>query len=101
MLDEECGHALERAERSAMDHDRPLSRAVVSDVFELELLGQLVVDLDGVVGELAALSVLDLEVDLRSVERGLANAHLVWKVQALERLPEGSLGALPFFIRAR
>ena len=46
MLDQDADEAFEAAEGGAMDHDRALAGVVAVDVFEVEALGQVVVDLD-------------------------------------------------------
>src|SRR5258708_14074057 len=83
-----------------MNHDRPLPRAVLADVLEVEALRQLEVDLHCRVGELATVRVLHLEVDLRSVKRGLADTQLIRLTHRLERLGERGLRELPLLLVA-
>src|SRR2546428_10897831 len=100
-LDQIAEQPLHGARRPAMYHHRPLPRTVLRHVLEVETLRQLEVDLHSRVRELAPVGVLDLEVDLRSVESGFADAQLVGLAHGLERLDERTLGALPLLLGAQ
>src|SRR5438132_12369245 len=76
-LDQVAEETLHRPGRAAVDHDRPLARPVFGHVLEVETLWELEVHLDGRVGELAAVRVADLEVDLRPVERRVPHSARV------------------------
>ena len=78
-----------------MDHDRPLPRAILRDVLQVEALRQLEIDLHGRIGELPTVGVVHLEIDLRSVERGLTGADLVLLAHRLQRFGERGLRFLP------
>src|SRR5437879_13924820 len=70
-LDQVAEQPFHRAGGSTMDHHRALARSVLGDELEVEAFGELEVDLHGRVGELTAMRVAYLEVDLGAVERGL------------------------------
>ena len=72
VLDEHADEPFHRTERGAVDHDRSVPGVVGTDVFEIEALRQVVVDLHRPELPLAADDVLDHEVDLRAVEGGLS-----------------------------
>ena len=74
VLDEDAAEPLHAAERGAVDHHGAVRVIVSADVFQLEPLGQVVVELHGAELPLAADAVAHHEVDLRPVERRLADA---------------------------
>ncbi len=76
------------------DHRSPLL-SVLGDVLQVELLGQMEVDLDGRDRLFAAEDVADLDVELRPVERRLAGRLGEWQAQRLHRLAEHPLAHLP------
>ena len=94
-LDQVAEQSLHRPGGAAVHHHRPLARAVLGDVFQIEALRQLEVDLDCRVGELAVMGVADLKVDLRPVERSLARTNLVLLAHRFQRLGEVGLRHLP------
>src|SRR4029077_3034155 len=73
---------------------------VLGDVLEVEALRKLEVDLDRGVGELATVSVENLEVDLRAVERGLPHSDPVRLAHRLEGLAEVGLRFQPLLLAA-
>ena len=83
-----------------MDHRRPVLGVVGAGVRELELLGHVVVELDGAQLPRAADRVGHVEVDLRAVERAVALVQLVLEPAALERALERVLGLVPHLLRA-
>src|SRR5207253_8450726 len=94
-LDEVAEKALHGPGRSAMHHHRALPGAILRNVFEIEPLGKLEIDLHGRVRELPAMRVVALEVDLRSVEGRLSGDKLVRLPHRLERLRKRRLRLLP------
>jgi hypothetical protein len=98
MLDEDRHEALERAEDGAMDHDRALAGAVLGGVVEIEALRLVEVDLNRRALMASPEGVLDVKVDLRSVEGAVAGVHLVAAAGAGERLGERLLRMLPVLL---
>src|SRR5260221_13302378 len=78
-----------------MDHDRLLARAVLRDVFEAEALRDLVVELERRALPLATEGVLDLEIDLRPVERAATRVDLEGSPERLEHGAQRRLGLVP------
>ncbi len=72
MLDQHANEPLHAAERGAVDHHGPMRLVVGAGVGKIESLRQLVIDLHGAKLPFAADDVLDDEVDLRAIKRGLA-----------------------------
>ena len=103
VLDQDADEPLERAEDRPVDHHRPLGLPVGVDVVELEALRQHgEVDLDGGDLPVAPQRVLDVDVDLRSVERAVARLQLVGQRRsALERVVQRLLGDVPLLAACR
>ena len=95
LLDEVRDGPLHAADDAAMDHDRPVFRAVRADVVQVEPLGLVEVDLDGGQGGLPAGAVDDLDVDLGAVERGLSLGRLVGQAGAVEDVGQQGGGPPP------
>src|SRR6204780_2498035 len=79
LLGEVSDQAFHRRQHPAVDHHRPLARAIGADEAEVETFRLVEIDLYGRQGLLPARWVGDLDVDLRPVERGLA-----WSVLKIE-----------------
>ena len=77
VLDEDAEEALEGAEQGPVDHVGPVLLAVLADVGHVEALGHVEIELDGRALPEPADGVLDLDVDLGTVEDGLALHPLV------------------------
>ena len=69
MLDQHAEEALDRTHQRPMDHHGSLALAIAGDVLEIETFGQVEVELDGRQLPRPADGVLDVDVDLRAVER--------------------------------
>ena len=95
VLDQDRDEPLEAAEDRPVDDDRPVLGVVGADVFQVEPLRQLVVELDRRALPLPADRVGDVEVDLRPVERAVALVDRVGLAGALERRLELRLGVVP------
>src|SRR5262245_36162219 len=83
-----------------MDHHRRMRGVVLADVFELETLGGVVVELDRAELPRPPDRIHDVEVDLRAVESTVARFELVLVARALERGLQRRLGAIPQLVRA-
>ena len=77
MLDEYADKPLHGPEDHAVEHDRPLSQAVLVGVVEVKALGQGKVKLDGCALPLSAQGVLQLHIDLRPVERAVSLVDII------------------------
>src|SRR5205814_7304963 len=95
LLDQDGDEPLHRPEQRPVDHDRPLAAAVLRDVLQLEPLRNLEVELERRALPLAAQRILDLEVDLRTVERAAALVDLEFLARLLQHAPQRRFGALP------
>src|SRR5712692_9062319 len=95
VLDEDAHEALEGAEDRAVDHDRALRLSVGINVLEREPVRLGEVDLDGRQLPAAPERVLDVDIDLRPVERALTRVQVVREPVRLERVVQGPLGRLP------
>src|ERR1017187_396495 len=100
MLDQDPAEPLHRAERGAVDHDRPVRLVVRAAVGQVEPDGEVVVDLDRAELPLAPDHVLDHEVDLGAVERGLARLLRESDPEGPCCLPAGGLRLVPVFLLA-
>ena len=100
MLNEHSGKALERTERSAVNHHGHLLGVVLGCVFELEAGGQVIVDLDSAQLPTAADGILDHEVELRTIERSLAILNLGIKALLGASLLDSGFTLFPNFVRA-
>src|SRR5579871_4953880 len=77
LLSEQPDHALQRSERSSVNHYRTMRLAVFADVFEFKPLRQVVIHLHGSHLPLATKGVLDHQVELRAIKRGVTRRDLV------------------------
>src|SRR3984885_10144348 len=84
-----------RRQPPAVDHHRPLARAIGADEAEVETFRLVEIDLYGRQGLLPARWVGDLDVDLRAVERGLARGILEVESEAGERGGQLALSVRP------
>ena len=78
-----------------MDHDRAFAYVVRRRVRELEVLGLGEVELDRRELPSPPDGILDVNIDLRTVEGSFSVGHLIGQPCGLERLGKGSLGDLP------
>ena len=88
VLDQDAEEAFQRAEERAVDHVRLMQRAVRADVRDAEAFRQVEVELDRGGLPFAADRVLDLQVDLRAVERAAALVHFVFQAASFDCLDE-------------
>ena len=95
MLHQHRHEAFVRAVDGAVNHDWPVRLAVLADVLQLEALRHLEIQLRGVELPGATKSVLDIDIDLWTVERPLAWLHFVLELVLFERCLKIRLGALP------
>ncbi len=77
LLDQDAEEPLEGAEDGAVQHDRAVARAVLADVFGVQPLRHVEVDLQRAALPVAADGVAQHEFQLRAVERALARVQLV------------------------
>ncbi len=98
MLKKHGGESFDGPERSAVDHDRTLLASVRVGIFKLEPLRQVVVHLDGAELPFPSDGVLDHEVKLRAVERGLAIFNNGLESFLLGGLDDGVLRLLPVLV---
>src|SRR4030095_2132162 len=85
----------EAAEDCTMDDDRPVLGVVRTDVFQVESLRNLIVELNGGALPLPADRVRDIEVNLGPIERAVALIDRVRLADRVERLLELRLGVVP------
>ena len=99
VLDQDTHKSLEGSENRAVDNDRLLLEAVAVAVCKTEVMRQLEVELYSAALPLASERVLDLEVDLRTVECAVALVDLVvaFTVLVVQNALKGCFGAVPHF----
>src|SRR5262245_40602482 len=95
MLDQHADETLHRTEWRAVDDHWPVRRVIRTDVTQVEPLRQLIIHLHGPELPLPADHVLDDEVDLRTVERGLAGLDAELDPKGLRRCLAGLLRLVP------
>src|SRR5213594_3836761 len=95
VLDQKAHEPLQRAEDRAVDHDGSMRPVVLARVLESEALGLLEIQLDRRPLPLAPDGVVELDVDLRSVERASALVDAVGGAAVLERLLERAFRLVP------
>ena len=100
MLGEDADEALDGAEAHAMDHDRALLLAVLGGILQVEVQRHLEVQLDGAALPGASDAVLEVEVDLRAVERAVALVDGVVQTQLLQRALQAVGRGLPVLVGA-
>ena len=98
VLDKHSAETLERTERGAVDHHGHLLGVVLVGVFELETLGQVLVNLDGTQLPATTDGVLHHKVELRSVEGSLAIFYLGIQSLLATSLDDGVFALLPHLV---
>src|SRR6202023_681497 len=88
VFDQDAEEALDRAVEGAVDHERLFAGTVFGYVFEIETLRQVEVELHGRELPQAPDGIDQLDIDLRSVKRGLARNRLVLDVQLFQHFFE-------------
>ena len=100
LLDKQSKGALIAADGGAVDDVGVLLDAVSVDILHTEFLGDHRVDLDGDEGVFLTEDVLDLDIELGTVERGFADTYLVLYAKVVEYLAHHALHAVPLFLCA-
>ena len=100
VLDEHGCETLQTSERRTVYHHRSLLAVVLSGVFQLEPLWQVVVYLNGTQLPAAANGILYHEVELRTIEGSLANLAAGAKSLLGTSLLDGILALFPNLVRA-
>ena len=95
VLDQHAEEALDRTHQRPMDHHGSLALAIAGDVLEIETFGQVEVELDGRQLPRPADGVLDVDVDLRAVERAAALVGDVVEPAAIKRGSKTFGGLVP------
>ena len=101
VLDQESDEPLQCAVDRPVDHDRPVRPVILARVLELEALGLLEVQLDRRALPFATDGVVELDVDLRSVERAAALIDAVRGAAMFQRLLERALRLVPRRVAAQ
>src|SRR5207237_2441703 len=100
VLDEDPEETLDRSEECAVDHDRPVSRAVAIDVLEAKSLGQQEVHLHGRHLPGTADGITRLDRDLRRVEGTLPLINSQVEPQRTRSAPQALGRLLPLLVGA-
>src|ERR1022692_3098036 len=100
VLDQHPAEPLHRAEGRSVDHDRPVRLVVRAAVRQVEPDGEIVVHLDRTELPFAPDHVLDDEVDLWAVERGLPGLLGERNPEGLRSLPARVLRLVPVLLLA-
>ncbi len=95
VLDQDAEEALDRSIQRAVHHHRLVALPVLADVFQVEALRQVEVELNGRKLPQAADGVHQLDVNLGPVERGFAGDQLVLDAHALHAVVERAHGHVP------
>ena len=95
VLDQHAEEALDRTHQRPMDHHGSLALAIAGDVLEIEAFGQVEVELDGRQLPRPTDGVLDVDVDLRAVERTAALLGDVLEPAAIECSSKTFGGLIP------
>lgn len=95
MLDQHSKEAFHRAQQRAVDHVRAVRLPVLADIFQPKAFRLVKVELDGGELPLAPERVVDLQVNLRPVERAAAVIHLVGQARALKGRFQGIFRIFP------
>ena len=97
---QDADEALDGAEHDAVNHHRPMLFAVRAGIGEVKALGQVHVQLDGAALPRPTDAVLQMEVDLRTVERAVALVDHIVHAQIVQRAAQTVRGHFPHFVRA-
>ena len=100
MFDQDAKEAFHAAEEGAMDHVGAVLLAIFADVAEVEAFRQVEVELDSRKLPFPTQCVLDLEVDLWTIERAAAFVNLVGMPMRI-RVSSRSLSVAHIFRRRR
>src|ERR1019366_7518821 len=98
VLDIDPEEALERPEDRAVQHDGPVLFAVFAHITEVEAPRHVGVVLNGAELPRALQGVMDVELDLGSVEGSLAGGLFEGEARARQDLGEGALALVPVFV---
>ena len=100
VLKQHGNETLQRAERGTVNHHRTVLLIVGACVFQLEALGEVVVNLNGAELPAAANGVLDHEVKFRAIEGCLTKFLACIEAFLLARLDDSGLCKMPVLVAA-
>ena len=98
MLDEHSHEALHGAEGCTVNHHRTVLLVVLTHVFELEALWQLVVNLDGTQLPAASDGILHHKVKLGTIESSLTKFRAGLHALLLTSVDDSLLGCFPILV---
>ena len=98
MLGKNSDKALDTAEDNAVYHDRTVTLVVLTDICQVEALGHLEVELNGAALPRSADGILEVKVDLRTVECAVALVDGVGLTVLLERAAKCCGSGLPLLV---
>ena len=98
VLEKNAKETLDRAEQCPMQHDRTLARTVGRNVFKVESIGKVEVTLNSAQLPRASDCVLDVDIDLRAIERSIAFFDRILETIFLKRTLKGVCGLVPDLI---
>ncbi len=101
VLEQHAEEPLDRTEQGTVQHDRTVPGVVGTDVLEVEALRELEVGLDRRQLPRPSDRVMDVDVDLRAVERGVAVLDGVVETVGVERLAQRLGRLLPDLVGRR
>src|SRR5699024_5442233 len=85
VLDQDSDESLDGAEHNAVDHDRSVLLSVCACVFQVKPERELEVKLDRTALPCSSDGILQMEVDLRSVERAVSFIYNVGQADVVKR----------------
>ena len=100
VFDQDADKTLQRAEDGAVQHDRCVAGVVLANVFGTETLRHGKVDLDRSALPGAADGVLDMEFDLRAVERAFARQFVPFEAGCSQPFAQCKFRLVPDFVVA-
>ena len=98
MLDQDSDETLDGTEYHTVDHDRSVFLSVGSRILQVEPEGQLEVKLDRTALPGPSDGILQMEVDLRSVERSVTFIYHIRKSDVFQSAAQSICSHLPFCI---
>src|SRR5438128_6562375 len=101
MFDQYSEETLDRTKQRAMDHHWPVRFVILADELQLKTVRHIKIPLHSSQLPQPTDCVLDLEVDLRPIEGGLALHPLVNDAARIQRLSQSRFRFYPVFFRAQ
>ncbi len=95
VLDQDPEETLHATQQGTVNHVRAMRSSVFANVLKLEALRHVEVELDGAELPLTTERVVDLQINLRPVERTTTFVHFVRDIVSLDRLSQGFGGHIP------